>query len=140
MGQQVKKGMIPEDYLSCVYSPNIEAFLRTDLGRRMGEAFRRGDLYREKPFMMGISARDLNEKYPEDEMVLIQGIIDAWFVENGEIVLLDYKTDRVKEAGELVSRYSIQLDLYKRALESATNMKVREVYIYSFGLGCQIKL
>ncbi|SCY42154.1 helicase-exonuclease AddAB subunit AddA [Butyrivibrio sp. INlla14] len=140
MGQQVKKGMIPEDYLSCVYSPDIEAFLRTDLGKRMGEAYRRGDLYREKPFMMGISARDLNEKYPEDEMVLIQGIIDAWFVENGEIVLLDYKTDRVKEAGELVSRYSIQLDLYKQALERTTNMKVKEVLIYSFGLAEVIPL
>ena len=123
-----------------MFSPDIEAFLKTDLGWRMGEAFRRGDLYREKPFMMGISAKDLSDKFPEDEMVLIQGIIDAWFVENGEIVLLDYKTDRVKEAGELVNRYSIQLDLYKQALERTTNMKVKEVLIYSFGLSQVVKM
>ena len=106
----------------------------------MGRAFRAEKLMREKPFMMGIPASDLDPKFPTEEMVLIQGIIDAWFIEDGEIILMDYKTDRVKEASELVKRYQIQLDLYKRALESATNMKVREVYIYSFGLGCQIKL
>ena len=73
-------------------------------------------------------------------MVLIQGIIDAWFIEGDEIVLMDYKTDRVKEADELIRRYQLQLDLYKRALEASTKMKVKEVYIYSFGLGCQIRL
>ena len=140
MAGQAKKGMIPEDYLSCVYTPDIEAFLKTNLGSRMGQAFRRGDLYREKPFMMGISAGNLDPKFPEDEMVLIQGIIDAWFIEDGEIVLLDYKTDRVKEADELVKRYSIQLDLYKQALERTTNMKVKEVLIYSFGLSCVVPM
>ena len=60
--------------------------------------------------------------------------------EGDDIVLMDYKTDKVKEPSELIRRYQIQLDLYKRALEAATNKKVKEVYIYSFGLGCQIKL
>ena len=73
-------------------------------------------------------------------MVLVQGIIDAWFIEDGEIVLLDYKTDRVDSEEELITRYQIQLDLYKRALEAATDMKVKEVYIYSFGLGKVIRL
>ena len=95
---------------------------------------------REKAFMMGISARELDEKFPEEEMVLIQGIIDAWFIEDDEIVLLDYKTDRVKQAVELVSRYKIQLELYKRALEASTMKKVKEVLIYSFALGEVIEL
>ena len=106
----------------------------------MGEAFRRGELVREKPFMMGVSARELDEKFPEDEMVLVQGIIDAWFIEDGDIVLLDYKTDRVDDEETLIRRYKLQLELYKRALEAATNKKVKEVYIYSFDLGSVIKL
>ncbi len=134
------KGMIPEEYLGCVWTPDIAVFLSTELGQRMGEAFRSGRLVREKPFMMGIPACDLDPKFPKEEMVLIQGIIDAWFMEGDDIVLMDYKTDKVKEPKELIDRYQIQLDLYKRALESATKKKVKEVYIYSFGLGCQIKL
>ena len=73
-------------------------------------------------------------------MVLVQGIIDAWFIEDGEIVLLDYKTDRVEDEETLLRRYRLQLELYKRALEAATNKKVKEVYIYSFDLGSVIKL
>ena len=133
-------GMLPDEYKKCVWSPDITTFLGSSLGQRMGEAFRRGELKREKPFMMGISAAELDNKFPQEEMVLIQGIIDAWFIEEGEIVLLDYKTDKVKEADELVKRYSIQLDLYKRALEAATGMNVKEVYIYSFALGMVIKM
>ena len=140
MKGMISKGMITEEYLPSIWCPDITTFLSTDLGQRMGMAFRRGELVREKPFMMGIPASELDDKYPESETVLIQGIIDAWFIEDGQIVLLDYKTDRVQEEQELVNRYSIQLDLYKRALESATNMKVKEVFIYAFALGKVIKM
>ncbi|MBE5831867.1 MAG: helicase-exonuclease AddAB subunit AddA [Butyrivibrio sp.] len=134
------RGMIPKEYKKCVWTHDINTFLSTNLAQRMGKAFREGKLMREKPFMMGISAHELDPKFPEEEMVLIQGIIDAWFYEGDEIVLMDYKTDRVKEPSELIRRYQIQLDLYKRALEAATKKKVKEVYIYSFGLGCEIKV
>jgi ATP-dependent helicase/nuclease subunit A len=138
--RKIEEGVIPEAYEKCVWSPDIVTFLSTDLGQRMGEAFRRGELVREKPFMMGVSARELDDKFPEDEMVLVQGIIDAWFIEDGDIVLLDYKTDRVDDEETLIRRYKLQLELYKRALEAATNKKVKEVYIYSFDLGRVIKL
>jgi ATP-dependent helicase/nuclease subunit A len=134
MNQLSAVGMIPSEYPDNVWGPDIASFLGSDLGQRMGRAFRRGQLMREKPFMMGVSARELNEKFPEEEMVLIQGIIDAWFIEDGEIVLLDYKTDRVDTEKELIDRYKLQLDLYKRALEAAVGMKVKEVYIYAFRL------
>lgn len=140
MGWQIDKGMIPEEYKGSIWTPDITRFLTSDLGQRMGEAFRDGRLFREKPFMMGVSASELDSKFPAEEMVLIQGIIDAWFIEDGEIVLLDYKTDRVKEEQELIDRYKIQLDYYKRALEAATKMHVKEVFIYSFGLGSVISL
>ena len=95
---------------------------------------------REKPFMMGVPASELDSKFPSEELVLVQGIIDAWFMEGDDIILLDYKTDHVRNADELVKRYKIQLDLYKRALEAATGKKVKEIYIYSFSLGQEVAL
>ena len=138
--KKVSRGWISPAEQASVYSPDVAAFLSTDLGQRMGSAFRRGELFREKPFMMGVSASELDERFPKEEMVIVQGIIDAWFIEEGKIVLLDYKTDRVKDAKTLVDRYRVQLDLYKRALEVATMRKVRQVYIYSFCLGKVIEL
>ena len=138
--KKAAEGWLSDDEQACVYSPDVVKFLGSDLGQRMGEAFRRGELYREKPFMMGVPASELNSQFPDEEMVLVQGIIDAWFIEDGELVLMDYKTDRIKEEKTLIDRYRVQLDLYKRALEAATMRKVKEVYIYSFCLGKVIDL
>jgi ATP-dependent helicase/nuclease subunit A len=134
------KGLIPDEYRDVVKPEDVRTYLLTDLGTRMGAAFSRGELMREKPFMMGISAKELDPAFPEEEMVLVQGIVDAWFLEDDEIVLLDYKTDKVGDGKALVDRYAVQLQLYKRALEAATGKKVKEVYIYSFTLESVIKL
>ena len=72
--------------------------------------------------------------FPHDETVLVQGIIDACFLEGGEWVLVDYKTDRVKDPAELELRYRVQLDLYERALMQITGYRVREKLIYSVSL------
>ncbi len=138
--KKASEGWLSPEEQRAVWTPDITAFLATDLGRRMGEAFRRGELMREKPFMMGVPADELDPKFPKEEMVLVQGIIDAWFIEGDDLVLLDYKTDRVEEEKTLVDRYRVQLDLYKRALEAATCRKVKEVYIYSFALSKAIEL
>ena len=140
IAKAAQKGLIPDEYQEVVKPEDIRTYLLTDLGTRMGAAFGRGELMREKPFMMGISAKELDPGFPEDEMVLVQGIVDAWFIEDGEIVLLDYKTDKVRDGKALVDRYAVQLELYKRALEAATRKKVKEVYIYSFTLESVIKL
>ena len=140
IAKAAQKGLIPDEYCEVVKPEDIRTYLLTDLGTRMGAAFGRGELMREKPFMMGISAKELDPGFPEDEMVLVQGIVDAWFIEDGEIVLLDYKTDKVRDGKALVDRYAVQLELYKRALEAATRKKVKEVYIYSFTLESVIKL
>ncbi len=138
--KKVAESLISDPEQECVWTPDITAFLGTDLGQRMGDAFRRGQLMREKPFMMGVSAKELSDSFPEKEMVLVQGIIDAWFIEGDELVLLDYKTDNVRDEKVLTDRYRVQLKLYKRALEAATMKKVKEVYIYSFALGKVILL
>ncbi|MBR4831932.1 MAG: PD-(D/E)XK nuclease family protein [Butyrivibrio sp.] len=136
----VTKDRITRAAADCVDLRDFAAFLGTGLGKRMATAFKAGLLMREKPFMMGVSASELDNKFPSDEIVLVQGMIDAWFMEGDEIILVDYKTDRIRNQDELVKRYNIQLSLYKRALEASTGKKVKETYIYSFALGKEIAL
>ena len=73
-----------------------------------------------------------------DELVIVEGIMDAWFEDHGELVLMDYKTDYVEEEETLRSHYSSQLDYYARALSQMTGKKVREKLIYSLTLGREI--
>lgn len=108
-------------------------FTKSTLFRRMREASFRNELFRETPFTVGI------EKKVGDttEMVVVQGIIDAWFFENGEPVLVDYKTDRVKREGgaELLKRrYMEQLLYYGEALKRITGKPVKERLLYSLYL------
>ena len=79
---------------------------------------------------MGKPASEILEGSASEEMILIQGIIDVFFEEPDGIVLLDYKTDRVKSSRELAGRYHAQLELYQEAIE-----KVKERLLYSFCLG-----
>lgn len=74
----------------------------------------------EQPFVLGLSANRLNTDFPEDETVLIQGIIDVYLEEEDGIVLADYKTDLVKDPKELILRYRVQLDYYEEALVRLT--------------------
>lgn len=127
-------GRIPASYARDLPSRGIIAFLHSSLAARMADADARGDLFREQPFVLGIEADQLGQGFPKEETVLIQGIIDAYFVENGELVLVDYKTDRVDTAQELRDRYQIQLDLYERALSQITGLRVKEKLIYSIAL------
>ncbi len=126
---------IEKELLDLVYLPSIKKFLRTGLGLRMQAAARQGKLYREKPFVMGKPAKEVLEGTDSEEMILVQGIVDAFFEEDGEIVLLDYKTDKVTSAEELAGRYRSQLKLYQEAVERALGKKVKERLLYSFRLG-----
>ena len=110
------------------------------LGRRLAKAQEAGCLYRERQFIMGVPARLLRPEWDSDELVVVQGIVDAWFVENGQIVIVDYKTDRVEAEKNLIDRYGKQLYYYKMALEQAEQMPVKECVIYSFGLEKEIAL
>lgn len=129
-------------------------FFNTRLARDMIKADREGKLFREKSFFMGIPFKKANPNYPEDDDVLVQGIIDVYFEnENGDIVLADYKTDSLKniainggygndklkkaetiedKLNALVLRYKVQLDLYGEAIERISGKKVVDKVIYSF--------
>ena len=127
----------------CIIAEDIVTFAASDLGRRMAEAAGKGVLKREQPFMMQVPALSIDPSWEAGENVLIQGIIDAYFFEDEDIVLVDYKTDRVygsRGAEKLVSLYHTQLSDYAAALERLTGRRVKEKYIWSFTLGREILL
>ena len=84
--------------------------------------------------------KNIEKDWNGEETVLVQGIIDAYFIEDEEIVLVDYKTDRVRKGEEqhLIDLYHTQLEDYAQALERMLQKKVNETYIYSFALGKMI--
>ena len=129
----VQMGKVSEDMQKLIRIPSVELFLKSQLAPRMKAAAMRDDLFREKPFVMG------NHEM-EEEMVLIQGIIDVFWVEEDGIVLLDYKTDRVDSATRLRDMYKEQLDLYAEALERIFLLPVKEKYLYSFRLNQAIEV
>lgn len=112
-------------------------FTKSDIAKRIRKA---KAIYKEKPFYININASEIyGEKINEN--ILVQGIIDLYFIdEENRLVLVDYKTDRVENIEELIPKYKTQLDLYKQALEEALDRKVDEVYIYSVYKGENIKL
>lgn len=117
----------------------IVHFLQSDTALRMQKAQAYSALYKEEPFMMAVPANHLDESLPQTESLLVQGIIDAFWKEEDGYVILDYKTDRVQNADELIARYKTQLDYYEMAL-NMMHKNVKEKLIYSFALGETISL
>lgn len=128
-----------ETAIDMVYPGVLTKFFHSDIAARMKQADRNGKLRKESQFVVGIPAREMN-KADSDALILLQGIIDAWFEEDDGLVLVDYKTDRVKEGGEniLLDRYQIQLFYYAKALAQITGKKVKEAVIYSLALQKEI--
>ena len=145
----------------------IEKFLKSDIGEKMSVAFNNKSLYREYKFMNLISKNDVDKYIDEesgdssnlpdfilnDENIVIQGIIDAFFIEKDEnnneyIVIVDYKTDALSKKNinkdelreELKTNYKVQLDIYAKAIEKCTGYDVKKKYIYSFALDEGIEL
>lgn len=127
MDEMLRKGLITDDMYRLTRPGLIEEFAASDVAARMAQADKRGDLFKEKPFVM------------DYEGALVQGIIDVFWLEDDKIVLLDYKTDRVNTAKELIDRYSTQLELYADALgrifsTDGKSIQADERLIYSFRL------
>ena len=131
-------GQIDSEALSVIKPRNIAAFLNTDMAKRMRKAAAEGNLFIEQPFVYGLPASAVDPLSQSDERVLLQGVIDAFFIENDEIVLLDYKTDGMKgydnPEGRLVGLYKTQMDCYASALSETLKKSVKEKIIYSFSL------
>ena len=140
MKEFVEAGKMRQDMADCIRPSDILHFLTSRSGQRMKDAAVRHALWKEQPFVLGVDAREIYPREQEGEQILVQGIIDVYFETDGELVVLDYKTDKVRRAEELVERYHAQLDYYAKALEQMTQKKVREKIIYSFTLREEIQI
>ncbi len=136
----LKDGYIDKSVAEVVEPESIYKFICSDIGRRMENASKSGKLFREQQYVMGVKASDIHNDYKGDEMVLVQGAIDAYIIEDGEVTIIDYKTDNVREPEQLVTLYKGQLDYYGKAIERVTGMKVKEKIIYSVKFGKELSV
>lgn len=127
----VMKGTFTEEERNLLSDTSLYKFFSSNLGKRLINAKR---IERELPFSMLFEGKRVYDTLEDGENLFLQGIIDTAFEEDGEWVLVDYKTDRVKSGEDLIKRYKIQMDLYKEALQRLTGMPVKACYIYSFRL------
>ena len=134
------KNIISEEEKKAINVEKILMYTKSDLWREISKA---KEVYKEKPFYITVKASSLYDINGDDENILVQGVIDLYFInEKDELVLVDYKTDYVEAGKEnnLVEKYKPQLNLYKEALEQALNRKVDKVEIYSLYLNKEVEL
>lgn len=125
--QMLDTGRMTRIQVESINPYDINTFVQSEIGQRVSKAEQSGKTKREQPFVF------------ECDGQLVQGVIDLYIEEEDGIVIVDYKTDRIRRdksgEDELVKRYAIQLDYYAKALEQLTGKKVKEKVIYSFTLG-----
>ena len=139
MKDLLQEGVLTQEYYDSVRTDKVNNFLQSNLAFRMALADARQQLFKEQPFVIGITADRLNPDFPATETVLIQGVIDVFFEEDDQLIVADYKTDAVKTPDELIKRYKTQLDYYAEALEQLLGKPVKQKLIYSFALECEIE-
>jgi ATP-dependent helicase/nuclease subunit A len=136
--EMMLRELLTEQQANAVNLHRIKKFFDSPLGKRMLQSDR---VSREIPFNIELKStelyKDLDENTYGGETILLQGIIDCYFEEQGELVLLDYKTDYIPDGntGIIKEKYRVQIDYYAKALESITGKRVKEKYIYLFGNG-----
>ena len=173
------KNNVDLSFAKNVSQEKISKFLKSPIGKEMNEAFLENRLYREHKFMKLFSKNEIDsfgknslhnlknsdmnnngmQKKTEiidnfdEENIIIQGIIDAFYVKKDEkgneyIVLVDYKTDEIntknldyeKFSSVIANRHRLQLDIYGRVLKDLTGLEVRKKYIYSFALDKEVEV
>lgn len=133
--EMLKKGRLSEKEFGALRKNELLVFFNSSLAERIRNC---DGVAKERPFAMLMAAKELfwgTEYADVEDMVLLNGIIDCYFMEGDNLILLDYKSDRIFDEEALRKRYEIQLQLYRRALEQALGKRVTEVYIYSFAMG-----
>ncbi|MBR3869217.1 MAG: helicase-exonuclease AddAB subunit AddA [Clostridia bacterium] len=138
--RMVISGILSEEQAKAIRRDKVQIFTQSELFSRIRTAEK---VYREKEFTVQIRLGDIDTTADEsvaDEKILILGKADLVFVENGEIVIVDYKTDRTKSEQDFVTAYSGQLRMYSRAMAQILELPVKESLIYSLELGKEIKI
>ena len=136
----VEQGFLLKEEAAVVDEKQVKTFFDSAIAERMAKSPR---VLREHKFAILVPAGRFEKELSAEEAaekVLIQGIIDCAFEEDGAMVLLDYKTDRVRDGEDLAARYRDQLELYQYALEETLELPVKETCLYSFHLGTTVIL
>ena len=139
-GLEQLPAILDEEELPLLNKEQFQTFLSSSLGECFKKAYREKRLFRENHFMRALPYHSLFPERPEEDEVLLQGIIDAFIVEDDGIILVDYKTDRVKNEEELRERYRKQIMLYSDALEAILGKKVKRRVLSSFYLGKEVEI
>ena len=139
-GLEQLPAILEEEELALIHKEQLETFLSSTLGECFKKAYLEKRLFREKHFMRALPYHSLFPERAEKDEVLLQGIIDAFIVEDDGIILVDYKTDRVREGEELRERYRKQIMLYSDALEAILGKRVKRRVLYSFHLGEEVEI
>lgn len=136
----INSGKLSEQQGKAINRESVKSFFNSDLYKRMSTCQK---LYKEQKFTVSVSLSEVYSDVPEefrDEKTVIQGVIDCAFIENGEVVVVDYKTDNIKFEQELVERYYPQLKIYQRAAREIFNLPIKETLIYSLNLRKEVKI
>lgn len=140
LARLVDGGFLSEDEGKAVNIGAAKRFFMSPLAERI---FASDNVMREKKFAALFPAKFF---YPEltgeaaEEKIVVQGIADCVFVEDGKLVIVDYKTDTGVDAEALLDRYSAQLEIYREALSQALGMPVKETLLYSFFMNSTVKV
>ena len=139
-GLEQLPAILGEEELSLLNKEQFQTFLSSSLGECFKKAFQEKRLFREMHFMRALPFCALFPDRKEEDEVLLQGIVDAFIVEDDGIILVDYKTDRVKSEEELRERYRKQIMLYSDALEAILGKRVKRRVLYSFYLAKEVEI
>ncbi len=139
---QLIKDLENREIITSIEAQNInrKAILKFTQSTIWNEMQNAKEIQKEKPFYINVPAKEIYHE-EVDETILVQGIIDLYYItQDDKLVLVDYKTDYVEVEEELIAKYESQLLMYKRALEGALDRKVDYIYLYSTYLGKEISL
>lgn len=135
----VSRGLLTAEQAQVIDTSALSVFFSSSLYERMSHS---PQCLREFPFTALRPAYELDPALENEdgEYMVMQGIADCVFYEEGELVIVDYKTDRVKTDRELLERYTTQLSIYRKSLSEALDAPVRECLLYSFALGRTVRV
>lgn len=135
-----RQGFLSRQEAQAVDQEKLRTFFNSPLA---GRIFSAEKVLREMRFLAEVGKTEIGDflDLPDDgSKLVVQGIADCVFIEDGGAVIVDYKSDRVKEPGELAQRYRGQLEIYRRVLGESLGVPVKECLLYSFALSCQVEL
>ena len=125
------KNIISEEEQKNINTDILYKYTKSELWQELKQA---KEIHKETPFYINIPATEIYDEAEENEKILVQGIIDLYYIDkNDNLILVDYKTDYVPNGDVkiLEEKYKVQLDIYKKALEEAISKKVYKAMIWA---------